>query len=116
MTIEHLRDYCLTKPGVTESFPFNTVTLVFKVGGKMFALTDIEKQPLEVALKCDPEKAVELRESFDAVKPGFHLNKTHWNTVMTDSSLRDSLIYEWIDHSYDLVYKSLPKAVRTELK
>ncbi len=115
MNIERLREYCLTKPGVTESFPFDAVTLVFKVGGKMFVLADIEKQPLEVAMKCDPEKAVELRESFDAVKPGFHLNKTHWNTVTADSSLRDNQIFEWIDHSYVLVHKSLPKAVRAEL-
>lgn len=115
MNIETLRDYCLTKPGVTESFPFDTVTLVFKVGGKMFALADIGKQPLELALKCDPEKAVQLREEFDAVQPGFHLNKTHWNTVTADSSLRDSQVREWIDDSYNLVYSSLAKAVRANL-
>lgn len=116
MNIESLRAYCLAKPGVTESFPFDSVTLVFKVGGKMFALADIEKQPLELALKCDPEKAVELRETYDAVQPGFHLNKTHWNTVTADSSLRDSQLSEWIDDSYGLVHKRLTKAVREELK
>ena len=115
MNIESLRNYCLTKPGVTESFPFDAITLVFKVGGKMFALADIEKQPLELALKCDPELAVQLREEFDAVRPGFHLNKTHWNTVTANGALRDSQIMAWIDHSYDLVLKSLPKAVRVAL-
>ena len=115
MNIDILREYCVTKPGVTESFPFDSVTLVFKVGGKMFALADIEKQPLEIALKCDPEKAVQLRDEFDAVQPGFHLNKTHWNTVTANNSLRNSQIFEWIDHSYTLVHNSLPKAIRAEL-
>ncbi|MBC8156301.1 MAG: MmcQ/YjbR family DNA-binding protein [Bacteroidetes bacterium] len=116
MNIETLREYCLTKPGVTESFPFDAVTLVFKVGGKMFALADIEKQPLELALKCDPEKAVQLRETFDAVRPGFHLNKTHWNTVTADERLRDSQLREWIDDSYGLVYSRLTRTVKEGLK
>lgn len=116
MSIDDLRTHCLAKPGVTESFPFDTVTLVFKVGNKMFALADIEKQPLEIALKCDPEKAVQLRDEFDAVQPGFHLNKTHWNTVTADSRLRDSQLREWIDDSYGLVFKGLTKAVREGLK
>ncbi len=115
MNIEDLRTYCLTKPGVTESFPFDSVTLVFKVGGKMFVLADIEKQPLEIALKCDPEKAIMLREEFDAVQPGFHLNKTHWNTVTATNSLLNSQLREWIDDSYGLVYASLSKAARANL-
>ena len=115
MNIETFRDYCLTKPGVTESFPFGETTLVFKVGNKIFALTSLDDQPLSINLKCDPELAVQLREEFSAVQPGYHMNKTHWNTVKADGSIRDSQLQEWIDHSYELVKKSLPKAVREAL-
>lgn len=115
MNIERLRDYCLTKPGVTESFPFGDTTLVFKVGGKVFLLADTEQQPLTIAVKCDPEKAVELRDQYDAVQPGYHLNKKHWNSITTGSGLRDTDVYAWIDHSYDLVYSGLPKMIRVQL-
>jgi len=116
MNLEELREYCIDRPGVTESFPFDTVTLVFKVGGKMFALVDTEGRPTTLALKCDPERAVQLREEYAAVVPGFHMNKSHWNTITIDGSIRSSLLQEWIDHSYELVRRSLPKAVQNELK
>ncbi|RAK00430.1 putative DNA-binding protein (MmcQ/YjbR family) [Larkinella arboricola] len=115
MNIETLRDYCLSKPSATESMPFGDETLVFKVGGKIFALTSLDAEPLTVNLKCDPELAVDLREQFDAVRPGYHMNKKHWNTVIIDSSIRESDLKKWIDHSYDLIVKSLPKAARQEL-
>lgn len=115
MNPETLRDYCMAKPGVTESFPFDSVTLVFKVGDKMFALLDTEGRPATIALKCDPERAVQLREEFVAVQPGYHLNKKHWNTVTLDGSVRRSDVQTWIDHSYDLVRNGLPKAVRDQL-
>ncbi|GAA4450479.1 MmcQ/YjbR family DNA-binding protein [Nibrella saemangeumensis] len=115
MNIETLREYCLSKPGVTESFPFGEETLVFKVGGKVFALAGLDNQPLHINLKCDPEKAVQLREEFEAVRPGYHMNKTHWNTVVADGRVKGSLLREWIDDSYALVRKSLPKAVREQL-
>ena len=115
MTIETLREYCIAKPGATESFPFDSVTLVFKVGNKLFALLDTENRPTTLALKCDPERAVQLRETYDAVVPGYHLNKKHWNTITINGSVPNSELREWIDHSYELVRKSLPKAVRAEL-
>ena len=108
MHIEAYREYCLSKPGVEECFPFDNVTLVFKVMGKMFALTDINSFK-SVNLKCDPDKAVELRENYDFVRPGFHMNKKHWNTVDIDWQLEDSLLKKWIDHSYELVANSLTK-------
>lgn len=110
MNIECLREYCLKKKGVTEGFPFDEVTLVFKVGGKMFLLTSLDKE-LSINIKCDPEKAIELREKYNCVLPGYHMNKKHWNTVTIDSSVADVLIFGWIDHSYDLVLKSLGKKV-----
>lgn len=116
MNIESLRTYCLSKTGATESFPFGEETLVFKVGGKIFALTSLDSSPLSVNLKCDPERAVELREQYDAVQPGYHMNKTHWNTVIINGSVRENDLKSWIDHSYDLIVKSLPKAVRLELE
>ncbi|QIP15571.1 MmcQ/YjbR family DNA-binding protein [Spirosoma aureum] len=115
MNIEILRDYCLAKAGVTESFPFGETTLVFKVGGKIFSLVDTESRPTTINLKCDPERAVQLREEYPAVVPGYHMNKTHWNTVTIDGSVRSSEVQEWIDHSYELVRKSLPKAIRDQL-
>jgi predicted DNA-binding protein (MmcQ/YjbR family) len=102
MNIEQLRDYCLCLPGVSEHFPFDETTLVFKVNGKMFALTDLEG-PLSVNLKCDPETAIELRERYPAVLPGYHMNKLHWNTILIDGTISDHLITEWIDHSYQLI-------------
>jgi len=114
MDIEALRNYCLAKPGTTESFPFDETTLVFKVMGKMFALTDLTENR-SVNLKCDPEKAIQLRERYDAVQPGFHMSKNLWNTVNYDGIPDDKLIYEWIDHSYDQVVKGLPKKIRNQL-
>lgn len=121
MNPETLRDYCVAKPGVTESFPFDTVTLVFKVGitgaqSRIFALLDTESQPTTLNLKCDPERAVQLREAFPAVQPGYHMNKAHWNTIVLDGSVRSQQVQEWIDHSYELVRQGLPKAVREQLK
>ncbi|GAB2562016.1 MmcQ/YjbR family DNA-binding protein [Spirosoma areae] len=115
MNTETLRDYCMAKPHVTESFPFGGSALVFKVGGKMFALLDTESRPTSINLKCDPERAVQLREEHTAVTPGYHMNKTHWNTVTIDGSVRSSAVQEWIDHSYELVRKSLPKAAQAQL-
>jgi len=115
MNIEELREYCLSLPGTTEDFPFNEVTLVFKIGGKIYALTNLDG-PLSVNLKCDPEFAISLRESYPAVRPGYHMNKVHWNTVDVDGSVADKQLKQWIDHSYNLVCKSLPKAVRLQLE
>ena len=113
MNIESLRNYCMEKPGVTEEFPFDEQTLVFKVGGKMFALCDVEYFE-GVNLKCDPERAVELREKYDGIQPGYHMNKKHWNTVLADL-VPDKLILELVDHSYELVVESLPKKDRETL-
>ncbi len=115
MDIEQIRNYCLGKKGVTESFPFDEVTLVFKVMGKMFALTGLEHIPPSVNLKCDPERAIDLRASYPAVQAGYHMNKKHWNTVTMDGSLNDALVEELIDHSYDLVVKGLKKSLKDEL-
>jgi predicted DNA-binding protein (MmcQ/YjbR family) len=114
MDIEQFRMYCLAKPGVTESFPFDQRTLVFKVGGKMFALCDIESYD-GVNLKCDPERAVELREQFFGIQPGYHMSKKHWNTITPASDVPMSLWTELIDHSYALVLSGLPKAIRVKL-
>lgn len=111
MNIEDIRNFCLLKKGVTEGFPFDEETLVFKVAGKMFALVDLEDD-LNINLKCDPEKVPELREQFPAVIPGYHMNKKHWNTVIIDGSIRDELIREWIDDSYNLVVKKLMSSER----
>ncbi len=114
MNIEEFRNYCIAKKGVTEEFPFDETTLVFKVMGKMFAITGIDTFE-GINLKCDPEKAIDLRERYSGVKPGYHMSKKHWNTVATDGSVEDTLIYEWIDDSYDLIVKSLTKKLREEL-
>ncbi len=115
MDIETFREYCLTKNGVTEEFPFGEQTLVFKVMGKMFALTDVDLF-VSINLKCDPEQAMELRETYPAIKPGYHMNKKHWNTMEMDDTLSDAFILQLVDHSYDLVVAKLPKSVRAELK
>lgn len=109
MNIEEFREYCLSKNHVTESFPFDEETLVFKVAGKMFALAGLEHHPATVNLKCDPEKALELREEYDEITPGYHMNKMHWNTVIIDGNLSHKLIRELTDDSYNLVVKGLPK-------
>lgn len=115
VNIEDFRAYCLAKKGVTESMPFGNTALVFKVLNKMFALAEIDSQPLSVNLKCDPERAGALREMYPCVQPGYHMNKKHWNTVTADGSVNLSLLREWIDHSYDLVAHSLTKAQQQEL-
>lgn len=115
MNIESFREYCLSKRGVTESFPFGEDTLVFKVMGKMFALTGLDSSPLSINLKCDPERAIELREEYDAIQPGYHMNKQYWNTVTCDGSLPEQLLYELIDHSYNEVVKGLSKKLREDL-
>ncbi len=116
MNIEQFRDYCLAKKGVTESFPFGEETLVFKVMGKIFALIGLEYSPAQANLKCDPERALQLREDFDGlVRPGYHMNKVHWNTVELERNLPHELLIELIDHSYNLVVKSLTKKLQTEL-
>lgn len=102
MDIVELREYCISLPDVTEGFPFGEDTLVFKAFGKMFALANLNGE-LSVNLKCDPEKAIELREIYPAVEPGYHMNKKHWNTVRIDGSIPQGLIKEWINHSYNLV-------------
>lgn len=114
MTIDVLRDYCLSKPHVTEAFPFDEQTLVFKVAGKMFALADVEGFS-SINLKCEPEKAIELREKFNAVLPGYHMNKKHWNTVLVNSDVSHEMILNMVDESYSLVVNSLTKKLRNEL-
>ncbi len=113
MNIEEIRDYCLSKPFTTEGFPFGEETLVFKVHDKMYALANLTKGH-SINLKCEPEKAIQLREKYTEIIPGFHMNKKHWNTVDTEGLLSVDLIKELIDHSYDLVWKSLPKRLRVE--
>lgn len=115
MNIEDFRNYCIAKPGVTEAFPFDNKTLVFKVMGKMFALTGIETFN-SINLKCDPELALELREDFYSIKPGYHMSKKHWNTVEVDGDVIDKKIFELTDHSYELVVKGLTKKLRLELE
>ncbi len=114
MNIEAIRQYCMDKPAVTESFPFDEVTLVFKVAEKMFALVNLDGN-LSINLKCDPDKALELREHYPAVRPGYHMNKRLWNTIMLDDSLDNDLIMSWIDDSYRLVVDKLPKKIREKL-
>src|ERR1044071_1385197 len=113
MNIEELRDYCLQQQGVTEDFPFGPDVLVFKVGGKLFLLAGLIEGDRFNA-KCDPDRAIELREQYDEVQPGYHMNKKHWNTVYMTGSLKGSLLRELIDHSYELVFKSLPEKTRKE--
>lgn len=116
MNIEEFRDYCLNKKGVTEGFPFDETTLVFKVMDKMFALTDTEDE-FKMNLKCDPEKAIRLREEYpNHVFPGYHMNKKLWNTIVADGRIPDKMLIEWIDESYDLIVSSLPKAKKQELE
>ncbi|MDA3952777.1 MAG: MmcQ/YjbR family DNA-binding protein [Bacteroidales bacterium] len=115
MNIEEFREYCLEKKGVTEELPFDETTLVYKVLGKMFALTDTEKD-FSISLKCDPEKVIELREEYpDSVLPGYHMNKKHWNTIMIDGRVSDKLILTWVDESYSLVTAKFSMAMREKL-
>ena len=103
MNIESLRDYCLSKPGAEETMPFGPDTLVYKVNNKIFLLVGLDSADLRFNVKCDPDKAIELRDEYACVLPGFHMNKKHWNTVVVDGSVSTALLKEWIDHSYTLV-------------
>lgn len=103
MNIETLQQYCLSKPDVEETLPFGPDTLVYKVNGKVFLLTGLDSEDFRFNVKCDPDKALELREEFPCVLPGFHMNKKHWNTIVVDGSVSSQQLKEWIDHSYDLV-------------
>jgi predicted DNA-binding protein (MmcQ/YjbR family) len=110
MNIEQIREYCLKKKGVFEEFPFDEETLVFKVVGKIFLLASLESIPLQINLKCDPGEAIELREEYEAVQPGYHMNKAHWNTIILDGTVPVKKILEWIDDSYNLVVSGLKKS------
>lgn len=114
MNIEEFREYCISKKGITEEFPFDEQTLVFKVMGKMFALVALERIPSQVNLKCDPERAIALREEFDGViMPGYHMSKVHWNTVFLEN-VPPELIRELVDHSYELVVSKFTKKLKAE--
>jgi predicted DNA-binding protein (MmcQ/YjbR family) len=115
MDARELRRWCLEQPGAIEEFPFGPEHSVFKVGGKIFALSALDRTPLEVSVKCEPELADQLRASYPEIRPGYHLNKRHWNTVTLDGSLSDQLVRELIEDSYDLVSHALPKRMRTQL-
>ena len=119
MNLENYYEYCLSKKGVTEHFPFDEDTLVFKVGGKMFALSSLtqwEKGEPSINLKCDPDRAQELRAEYNDIRPGFHMSKVHWNTITVNGELSNGFIKQLIDHSYDLVFKSLTKKLQTEIQ
>jgi predicted DNA-binding protein (MmcQ/YjbR family) len=113
MDLEFFQRHCLSKKGVTEEFPFGEDTFVYKVVGKMFAITSIDFP--SVNLKCDPEQAILLRERYTAVQPGYHMNKQHWNTVMMDGSVPDKMILKWTNDSYDLIVESLNKSQKSIL-
>ena len=115
MDAADLRGCCLSQPGAIEDFPFGPETSVFKVAGRMFALSALDRPPLRVSLKCEPDLAVSLRDSYAAIRPGYHLNKRHWNTITLDGSLPDQFVRDLIEDSYDLVVSALPKRVRDEL-
>jgi len=115
MHIDEFREYCLAKPMVTEELPFDETTLVYKVGGKIFALTDMEEE-FAIALKCDPEYAIELRQRYSNIKGAFHMNKTHWNTVYEAALMDEQLLKKLIDHSFELIVSRLPLKVRSQIK
>ncbi len=116
MTRESLQKYCLSKRGAVKAYPFDKVTAVYKVGGKMFALSSDSASELRVNLKCDPLYAAELRLIYACVEPGYHMNKKHWNTVVCNQEAEDRLVREWIDNSYNLVFASLAKKLQNEIK
>jgi predicted DNA-binding protein (MmcQ/YjbR family) len=115
MNIETLREYCLSKKAITEDFPFGEDTLVFRVMNKIFLLVSLSSSPLQFNAKCNPDKAIELREQYEAVQPGYHMNKKHWNTIIMDGSLSNAQLKEMIDDSYYLIVQSLPKTERENL-
>jgi predicted DNA-binding protein (MmcQ/YjbR family) len=112
MDLAEFREYCLTKPGAREGTPFGPDVLVFKVGGKMFALAALDEVPTTVNLKCDPDLALDLRDRYEQIKPGYHMNKKHWNTIELEGGIPAVELWRMIDHSYELVVKNLPRAVR----
>jgi predicted DNA-binding protein (MmcQ/YjbR family) len=116
MTAARLRRACLALPGAEETFPFGPENSVFKVGGKMFALSPLNAKPLRVSVKCEPELAEGLRAAHEAIRPGYHLNKRHWNTIYLDGSLPDQMVFDMIEDSYDLVVDKLPKSRRSIAK
>ena len=115
VTVDKFREYCLKKPGAAEDSPFGPEHLVFKVGGKMFALLAFEEIPPTANLKCDPDLALELRDRYEEVRPGYHMNKKRWNTVQIDGAIPQQELTKMIDHSYELVVKALPRAERARL-
>lgn len=115
MNIEELRNFCISKKGAEECFPFDQNTLVFKVMGKIFLLTDINLKPVSFNVKCNPERAIEQREKYSCVGPGFHMNKKHWNTIVCDGSVSSKILKQWINDSYGLIADSLPKKLKEEL-
>jgi predicted DNA-binding protein (MmcQ/YjbR family) len=115
MDLESIQSYCRQKAGTTEDFPFGLDVMTFRVGRKMFAMVRLDISPLRINLKCDPLMAESLRQEFPAITPGYYMNKRHWNTVTLDGSIKENKILFLIDHSYELVYKSLPKATRIEI-
>ncbi|BDB54479.1 hypothetical protein GENT5_07840 [Flavobacterium ammoniigenes] len=118
MNLDYFYEFCLSKKGVTEHFPFNEDTLVLKVGGKMFLLSSLsswENGSPQVNLKCDPERAQELRAEYDGIQPGYHMSKKHWNTISINKDVSDALVKELIDHSYELVFTSLPNKIKNEI-
>ena len=115
MDLESFREYCLGKRGATEDMPFGENVLVFRVGGLMFALASLDEIPATANLKCDPDLALELRDRYEQVRPGYHMNKKHWNTVEIDRGIPDAELHKMIDHSYELVVRSLPKTRREKL-
>jgi predicted DNA-binding protein (MmcQ/YjbR family) len=115
VNVESFRDYCLSKPAAMESTPFGPDNIVFKVEGKMFALLALDEVPTAVNLKCDPDRALELRDRYEQVQAGYHMNKKHWNTVVLDGVIPEKEIRKMIDDSYELVVRSLPKAKREKL-
>ncbi|MDR2056800.1 MAG: MmcQ/YjbR family DNA-binding protein [Dysgonamonadaceae bacterium] len=114
MNIEELYEYCISLKGTVESFPFDAVSLVLKVEGKMYALIPLDSPELQIALKCDPEKAIELREHFPCVEPAYHFNKKYWNVIYLNREMPDEEVKKWICHSIDEVMKKLPKSIRSE--
>ena len=115
MDLDEFREYCLSKPGVIETTPFGPDNLVFKVSGKMFALLSLDEIPATANLKCDPDLALELRDRYEDVQPGYHMNKKHWNTVVIAGAIPQAEVRKMIDHSYKLVVQSLPKKTREAL-
>jgi predicted DNA-binding protein (MmcQ/YjbR family) len=115
MNAETIRAHCLSKNGVEETQPFGINTVVYKLGGKMFLLVALDAVPLQFNAKCDPDAALELREQYNCVLPGYHMSKKHWNTIIVDGTVSDKVLLQWIDDSYNLVYESLPKKIKSEL-